>query len=143
MIYADHYGDAAYIARSRSVCQRTTGSVLSPFSAFLLLQGIETLGVRMDRHVENGRKVAEFLHRDSRVEWVNYSRFSESPYHVLAQKYLRGRGCSLLSFGIKGGFESGKKFYNALQLFKRLVNIGDAKSLGVSSSVCDAQANVH
>jgi O-acetylhomoserine (thiol)-lyase len=129
MIYADHYGDAAYIARSRSVCQRTTGSVLSPFSAFLLLQGIETLGVRMDRHVENGRKVAEFLHRDSRVEWVNYSGFSESPYHVLAQKYLRGRGCSLLSFGIKGGFESGKKFYNALQLFKRLVNIGDAKSL--------------
>jgi O-acetylhomoserine (thiol)-lyase len=129
MIYTDHYGDAAYIARSRSVCQRTTGSVLSPFSAFLLLQGIETLGVRMDRHVENGRKVAEFLHRDSRVEWVNYSGFSESPYHVLAQKYLGGRGCSLLSFGIKGGFESGKKFYNALQLFKRLVNIGDAKSL--------------
>jgi O-acetylhomoserine (thiol)-lyase len=129
MVYTDHYGDAAYIARSRSVCQRTTGSVLSPFSAFLLLQGIETLGVRMDRHVENGRKVAEFLHRDSRVEWVNYSGFSESPYHVLAQKYLGGRGCSLLSFGIKGGFESGKKFYNALQLFKRLVNIGDAKSL--------------
>jgi O-acetylhomoserine (thiol)-lyase len=129
LIYTDHYGDAAYIARSRSVCQRTTGSVLSPISAFLLLQGIETLGVRMDRHVENGRRVAEFLHRDSRVEWVNYSGFSESPYHALAQKYLGGRGCSLLSFGIIGGFEAGKKFYNALQLFKRLVNIGDAKSL--------------
>jgi O-acetylhomoserine (thiol)-lyase len=129
MIYTDHYGDAAYIARSRSVCQRTTGSVLSPFSAFLLLQGIETLGVRMDRHVENGRKVAEFLHRDSRVEWVNYSGFSESPYRALAQKYLGGRGCSLLTFGIQGGFEAGKRFYNALQLFKRLVNIGDAKSL--------------
>jgi O-acetylhomoserine (thiol)-lyase len=129
MIYTDHYGDAAYIARSRSVCQRTTGSVLSPFSAFLLLQGIETLGVRMDRHVENGKKVAEFLRRDRRVDWVNYSGFSESPYHGLAQKYLGGHGCSLLSFGIKGGFESGKKFYNALQLFKRLVNIGDAKSL--------------
>jgi O-acetylhomoserine (thiol)-lyase len=129
MIYTDHYSDAAYIARSRSVCQRTTGSVLSPFSAFLLLQGIETLGVRMDRHVENGRKVAEFLRRDRRVDWVNYSGFSESPYHGLAQKYLGGRGCSLLSFGIKGGLESGKKFYNALQLFKRLVNIGDAKSL--------------
>jgi O-acetylhomoserine (thiol)-lyase len=129
MIYTDHYGAAAYAARLRSVCQRTTGSVLSPFSAFLLLQGIETLGVRIDRHVENGKKVAEFLHRDPRVDWVNYSGFSESPYHVLAQKYLGGRGCSLLSFGVTGGFESGKKFYNALQLFKRLVNIGDAKSL--------------
>jgi O-acetylhomoserine (thiol)-lyase len=129
MIYTDHYGEAAYAARLRSVCQRTTGSVLSPFSAFLLLQGIETLGVRIDRHVENGKKVAEFLHRDPRVDWVNYSGFSESPYHVLAQKYLGGRGCSLLSFGVTGGFESGKKFYNALQLFKRLVNIGDAKSL--------------
>jgi O-acetylhomoserine (thiol)-lyase len=129
LVYNDRYGDAAYIARCRSVCQRTTGSVLSPFSAFLLLQGIETLGVRMDRHVENGRKVAEFLHTDSRVEWVNYSGFSESPYHALAQKYLGGRGCSLLSFGIVGGFEAGTKFYNALKLFKRLVNIGDAKSL--------------
>jgi O-acetylhomoserine (thiol)-lyase len=129
MIYSEHYGDAAYIARSRSVCQRTTGSVLSPFSAFLLLQGIETLGVRMDRHVENGRKVARFLHADSRVDWVNYSGFSESPHYALAQKYLGGRGCSLLSFGIVGGFEAGKKFYNALKLFKRLVNIGDAKSL--------------
>ena len=129
MIYTERYGDAAYIARARSVCQRTTGSVLSPFSAFLLLQGIETLGVRIDRHVENGRKVAEFLRRDSRVDWVNYSGFSDSRYHVLAQKYLGGRGCSLVTFGIKGGFEAGMKFYNALQLFKRLVNIGDAKSL--------------
>lgn len=129
MIYTDHYGKAAYAARLRSVCQRTTGAVLSPFSAFLLLQGIETLGVRIDRHVENGKKVAEFLHRDPRVDWVNYSGFSESPYHILAQKYLGGRGCSLLTFGVKGGFESGKRFYNALQLFKRLVNIGDAKSL--------------
>jgi O-acetylhomoserine (thiol)-lyase len=129
MIYAERYGDAAYIARVRSVCQRTTGSVLSPLSAFLLLQGIETLGVRIDRHVENGRKVAEFLRRDPRVEWVNYSGFSDSPYHLLAQKYLGGRGCSLVTFGIKGGFEAGMKFYNALQLFKRLVNIGDAKSL--------------
>ena len=129
MIYTDHYCEAAYAARLRSVCQRTTGSVLSPFSAFLLLQGIETLGVRIDRHVENGKKVAEFLHRDPRVDWVNYSGLSDSPYHILAQKYLGGRSCSLLTFGILGGFEAGKKFYNALQLFKRLVNIGDAKSL--------------
>jgi O-acetylhomoserine (thiol)-lyase len=129
MIYTDRYGDAAYIARARSVCQRTTGSVLSPFSAFLLLQGIETIGVRMDRHIENGRRVAEFLRRDPRVDWVNYSGFAESPYHGLAQKYLGGRGCSLVTFGIKGGFQAGMKFYNALRLFKRLVNIGDAKSL--------------
>jgi O-acetylhomoserine (thiol)-lyase len=129
MVYTDHYGDAAYNARIRSVCQRTTGSVLSPFSAFLLLQGIETLAVRMDRHIENGKKVAEFLRRDPRADWVNYSGFSESPYHALAKKYLGGRGCSLLSFGVQGGFEAGKRFYNALRLFKRLVNIGDAKSL--------------
>jgi O-acetylhomoserine (thiol)-lyase len=129
MIYTNHYGKAAYIARARSVCQRTTGSVLSPLSAFLLLQGIETLGVRMDRHVENGRRVAEFLRRDPRVEWVNYPGFSESPYHLLARKYLGGRSCSLVTFGIQGGFEAGMKFYNALRLFKRLVNIGDAKSL--------------
>jgi O-acetylhomoserine (thiol)-lyase len=129
LVYTDHFGDAAYIARSRSVCQRTTGSVLSPLSAFLLLQGIETLGVRIERHVENGRRVAEFLRGDARVEWVNYPGFSDSPHHTLAQKYLDGRACSLLTFGIVGGFDGGRKFYNALRLFKRLVNIGDAKSL--------------
>jgi O-acetylhomoserine (thiol)-lyase len=129
LVYTEHFKEAAYIGRCRSVYQRTTGSVLSPMSAFLLLQGIETVALRVERHVENGRRVAEFLRKDHRVEWVNYAGFSESPYHALAQKYLGGRGCSLMTFGVKGGFEAGKKFYDALKLIKRLVNIGDAKSL--------------
>jgi O-acetylhomoserine (thiol)-lyase len=129
LVYTEHFGDAAYIARCRSVYQRTTGSVLPAMSAFLLLQGIETLPLRMDRHVENGKGVAEFLHRDARVDWVNYAGFPDSPYYALAQKYLGGRACSLMTFGIKGGFEAAKRFYDALKLVKRLVNLGDAKSL--------------
>ena len=129
LVYSDHYGDAAYIARCRSVNQRTTGAVLSPLSAFLLLQGIETLPLRVERHVENARQVAEFLRDHRRVDWLNYAGFPESPYYTLASKYLGGRACSLLTFGVKGGFAAGAKFYDALRLFKRLVNIGDAKSL--------------
>jgi O-acetylhomoserine (thiol)-lyase len=129
MVYTDHFGEAAYIARCRSVYLRTTGAVLPALSSFLLIQGIETVALRVERHVENGRKVAEFLRRDHRVEWVNYAGFPESPYHALAQKYLSGHGCSLMTFGIKGGFEAAKKFYDALGLIKRLVNLGDAKSL--------------
>jgi O-acetylhomoserine (thiol)-lyase len=129
LMYTEHFGPAAYIARCRSVYQRTMGSVLSPLSAFLLLQGIETVAVRIDRHVENGRRVAEFLRDDARVEWVNYVGFPDNPYHALAQKYLGGRACSLITFGIRGGFEGGTRFYNALKLVKRLVNLGDAKSL--------------
>lgn len=129
LVYTDRFGDAAYIARCRSVCQRTTGSVLAPFSAFLLLQGIETLALRVERHVENGRRVAEFLRSDPRVEWISYAGFPDNCYHSLAQKYLAGRACSLLTFGVIGGFEASKAFYNSLKLFKRLVNIGDAKSL--------------
>jgi O-acetylhomoserine (thiol)-lyase len=129
LVYADHFGEAAYIARCRSVYQRTTGSVLAPLSAFLLLQGIETVALRVERHVENARYVAEFLRRDPRVEWVNYAGFADNPYHGLARKYLGGRACSLLTFGVKGGFGAGTKFYDALRLIKRLVNMGDAKSL--------------
>src|SRR5205823_5610690 len=129
LVYVDHFKEAAYIARCRSVYQRTTGAVLSPLSAFLLLQGIETVALRVERHVENGRGVAEFLRRDRRVEWVNYAAFPDSPYHALALKYLGGRACSLMTFGIKGGVDAGKKFYDALTLVKRLVNLGDAKSL--------------
>src|ERR1700730_5966900 len=129
LVYADHFGKAAYIARCRSVYQRTTGSVLAPLSAFLLLPGIETVALRVERHVENARRVAEFLRANPRVEWVNYAGFADNPYHALARKYLGGLGSSLLTFGVTGGFEAGRKFYNALQLFKRLVNIGDAKSL--------------
>src|SRR5580658_5165043 len=129
LVYTQHFGSAAYIARARSVYQRTTGAVLAPFSAFLLLQGIETVALRIERHVESARKVADFLVSDARVDWVNYAGFADSPYHALAQKYFAGRACSLMTFGVKGGFAAGTKFYDALGLFKRLVNMGDAKSL--------------
>jgi len=129
MVYTDHYKEAAYIGRCRSVYQRTTGAVLAPLSAFLLLQGIETVTLRVERHVENGRKVAEFLRDDPRVEWVNYAGFADNLCYALARKYLCGRACSLMTFGVVGGFEAGKKFYDALSLVKRLVNLGDAKSL--------------
>jgi O-acetylhomoserine (thiol)-lyase len=129
LIYTEHFGKAAYIARCRSVYQRATGAVLSPLSAFLLLQGIETVALRVERHVENARRVAEFLRQHDCVAWVNYTGFADNPYHALADKYLGGRACSLLTFGIAGGLDAGKKFYDALSLFKRLVNMGDAKSL--------------
>jgi O-acetylhomoserine (thiol)-lyase len=129
LVYTEHFGEAAYIARCRCVYQRTTGAVLSPLSAFLLLQGIETVALRVERHVENARRVAEFLRADRRVAWVNYAGFPDNPYHALAKKYFGGRAVSLLTFGIEGGLEAGKRFYDALKLFKRLVNMGDAKSL--------------
>ena len=129
LVYTDHFGKGAYIARCRSVYLRTGGAVLAPLSAFLLLQGIETVALRVERHVANGRKVAEFLRGNPRVEWVKYAGFPESPYHALAQKYLRGSACSLLSVGIKGGYAAAVKFHDALKLVTRLVNLGDAKSL--------------
>jgi O-acetylhomoserine (thiol)-lyase len=129
LVYTEHFGKAAYISRCRSVYLRNTGAVLSPMSSFLLLQGIETVAVRLDRHVENARKVAEFLCDDPRIEWINYAGFSSSPYHTLAEKYLCGRACSLMTVGLRGGFEAAVKFYDALKLVTRLVNLGDAKSL--------------
>lgn len=129
LVYLDHFGKEAYIARCRSVLQRTTGAVLSPLSAFLLLQGIETVALRVERHVENGRRVAEFLRDDPRVEWVNYTGLADNTCYSLAIKYLKGRACSLMTVGVTGGFEAAKRFYDALQLVKRVVNLGDAKSL--------------
>jgi O-acetylhomoserine (thiol)-lyase len=129
LIYCQRFGARAYIERARSVYQRTMGSILSPFSAFLLLQGIETIALRVDRHVENARKVAEFLRKDARISWVNYAGFAESPYYSLVQRYLSGRASSLFTFGVRGGLEAGKTFYDSLKLITRLVNIGDAKSL--------------
>jgi O-acetylhomoserine (thiol)-lyase len=129
LVYADHFGPAAYIARCRSVFLRTMGSVLPALSAFLILQGIETIALRVERHVQNARKVAEFLRDDPRAAWVNYAGFPENPHNALAQKYFGGAACPLMTFGVRGGFEAGKAFYNALGLFKRLVNLGDAKSL--------------
>jgi O-acetylhomoserine (thiol)-lyase len=129
LIYTEHYGEAAFIGRARSVYQRTMGAVLAPMNAFLLLQGIETVALRVERHVANARQVAEFLRADARVESVNYAGFESSPYYPLVQKYLGGHACSLLTFDIRGGLAAGMRFYNALKLFKRLVNLGDAKSL--------------
>ena len=105
--YAEHFGKTAYIARCRSVYQRATGAVLSPLAAFLLLQGVETVALRVERHVENGRCAAEFLRSDPRVAWVNYAGFADSPYHALTQKYLGGCACSLFTFGIVGGLQAG------------------------------------
>jgi O-acetylhomoserine (thiol)-lyase len=129
LVYAEHYGAAAFVGRCRSVYQRTLGAVLSPMNAFLLLQGIETVALRVERHVENARKVAEFLRGSPRVESVNFAGFEDNPYHPLVQKYLGGNACSLMTFEILGGLAAGMRFYNALKLFKRLVNLGDAKSL--------------
>jgi O-acetylhomoserine (thiol)-lyase len=129
LVYVDRFGADAYLARARSVYLRTGGAVLSPMSAFLLLQGAQTLSLRMERHVENGRKVADALRADKRVAWVDYAGFSDSPYKALADKYLGGKVPPLLSFGIAGGFEAAKAFYDALKLVKRLVNIGDVRSL--------------
>lgn len=129
LVYVHRFGRAAYIARCRTAYQRTTGAVLAPLSAFLILQGIETVALRVERHVVNGRRVAEALRANPHVSWVNYAGFLDSPYYTLAQKYLGGQACSLLSFGVRGGFEAGMQFYNALKLIKRLVNIGDAKSV--------------
>jgi O-acetylhomoserine (thiol)-lyase len=129
LVYTEHFGKTAFVARCRSVYLRTGGAVLSPLSAFLLLQGIETVALRVERHVENGRKVAEFLRGDPRVEWVKYAGFPDSPYYALAQKYLEGRACSLISVGIQGGYAAAVRFHDALKLVTRLVNLGDAKSL--------------
>lgn len=129
VVYTEHYGPAAYVARCRTVAQRNTGSTLSPFNGFLLLQGIETMALRVERHVENARKVAEFLRDHSMVAWVNYAGFTDNPLYPMAQRYMGSKRCSLLTFGVKGGFESGRKCFDALRLFKRMVNMGDAKSL--------------
>lgn len=129
VVYTEALGPAAYIGRARTVPLRNTGSALSPLNAFLLLQGIETLPLRMERHCHNALAVAQYLEEHPQVAWVQYAGLKSSEYYELAQKYCGGQASALLTFGIKGGFEAGRKFYDALKLFKRLVNIGDAKSL--------------
>lgn len=129
MIYTEHYGRSAFLGRCRSVYQRVNGAVLAPLSSFLLLQGIETVALRVDRHTTNARATAEYLRSHPSIEWVNYAGFEENAYYGLAQKYLGGRACSLLAFGIRGGYPAAVRFYDALELVTRLVNLGDAKSL--------------
>ncbi len=129
VVYTEAFGPAAFIGRCRVVPLRNTGAALSPFNAFLTLQGIETLALRMERHTENAQKVAEFLASHDQVSWVQYAGLPSHPEHALAQKYFGGKPASILSFGIKGGLEAGARFIDALQLVLRLVNIGDAKTL--------------
>ena len=129
VVYTDALGPAAYIGRARTVPLRNTGSAISPFNAFLLMQGIETLSLRMDKHCDNALAVAKHLQSHSKVEWVSYAALEGDRYHDLAQQYMGGRASGILTFGVHGGFDAGVKFYDALKMFKRLVNIGDAKSL--------------
>ena len=138
VVYTEALGPAAYIGRARTVLLRNTGAALSPFNAFLILQGLETLGLRMDRHVENATAVAKFLKSHPKVEWVNYAGLEDHPSHPLVQRYFGGKASGLLTFGVKGGRDAGGRFQDAVKVFTRLVNIGDAKSL-----VCHPASTTH
>ncbi|MDP2867702.1 O-acetylhomoserine aminocarboxypropyltransferase/cysteine synthase family protein [Methyloversatilis sp.] len=129
VIYTEALGPAAYIGRARTVPLRNMGAAISPFNSFLILQGLETLGLRMDRHCENATAVARHLQSHPKVEWVNYAGLPEHPSHGLVRRYFGGKASGLLTFGVKGGREAGARFQDALKLITRLVNIGDAKSL--------------
>ena len=129
VVYAEALGPAAYIGRTRTVLLRQTGAAISPFNAFLVMQGMETLNLRMERHCDNALAAARYLQDHPKVEWVSYAGLPGDRYHDLAQRYMGGRASGILTFGVKGGFDAGVKFHDALKLFKRLVNIGDAKSL--------------
>ena len=129
VVYANEYPESAYIVRCRTVGMRNGGATLSPFNAFLLLQGLETLAIRLDRHGDNAAAVARWLESDPRIAWVSWSGFPSHPHHELAERLCGGRYPSILTFGVVGGYEAGIKFFNRVKLFKRLVNMGDAKSL--------------
>ena len=129
VVYTKDFGAAAFIARFRVVPLRNMGAALSPFNAFLIMQGMETLSLRMERHCENAQKVAEFLETHEQVAWVNFAGLPSHPDHAMAQKYMGGKASAIMSFGVKGGEAAAVKFIDALQLLYRLVNIGDAKSL--------------
>ena len=129
VVYTEALGPAAFIGRCRVVPLRNTGAALSPHSAFLILQGLETLGLRMDRHCDNALAVASYLQGHPKVEWVNYAGLDDSPYKATCDKITGGKASGILSFGISGGKEAGGRFIDGLQMILRLVNIGDAKSL--------------
>ncbi|MEZ9347862.1 O-acetylhomoserine aminocarboxypropyltransferase/cysteine synthase family protein [Vibrio splendidus] len=129
VVYTEAFGEAAFIGRARTVPLRNTGAALSPMNAFMLMQSLETLSLRMERHTENALKVAEYLKQHENVSWVSYAGLPTSEFYPLAEKYMQGKPSAILSFGLKDGYEAGVRFYDALQIFKRLVNIGDAKSL--------------
>jgi len=138
VVYTEAFGPAAFIGRVRTVLLRNTGAAISPFNSFLILQGLETLALRMDRHVENATAIAQWLKVHPKVDWVNYAGLPEHRDHALIQKYFGGKASGLLTFGVKGGREAGARFQDAVKLFTRLVNIGDAKSL-----VCHPASTTH
>ncbi|WP_407971601.1 O-acetylhomoserine aminocarboxypropyltransferase/cysteine synthase family protein [Burkholderia pyrrocinia] len=129
VVYTEAFGPAAYIGRARVVPLRNMGAAISPFNAFQILQGIETLALRVERISDNALKIAQHLARHEQVEWVNYAGLPDHPDHPLVARYLSGRAPGILTFGVKGGRDGGAKFQDALKLFTRLVNIGDTKSL--------------
>ncbi|MGA9659435.1 MAG: aminotransferase class I/II-fold pyridoxal phosphate-dependent enzyme [Asticcacaulis sp.] len=129
VVYTEALGAAAYIGRARVAPLRNTGAAISPMNAFQILQGLETLGLRMERHCENASKLAQYLKAHPKVAWVNYAGLAESPYNAVANRISKGSGSGILSFGVKGGKEAAIKFIDALDMILRLVNIGDAKSL--------------
>ncbi len=142
VVWADALGPAAYIGRVRTVLLRNTGAALSPFNAFLLLQGIETLPLRMERHASNAMSIAKHLEAHDKVEWVSYPGLEGSQYKAAADKTLTGGYGALVTFGVKGGMEAGKKFIESLELFSHLANIGDAKSLAIhNASTTHSQLN--
>jgi O-acetylhomoserine (thiol)-lyase len=131
VVFARDFPDRPFVTRARSIQLRNTGATLSPFNSFQLLQGLETMAVRLERHESNARAVADYLAADPRVEWVSFAGFPDHPHHHLVQRYLKGRVPSIITFGAAGGYEAGLAFFDSLQLFKRLLNLGDAKSLAI------------
>jgi O-acetylhomoserine (thiol)-lyase len=129
VVYTEALGEAAYIGRCRVVPLRNTGAAISPMNSFQILQGLETLGLRMDRHCENAEKLAKFLSEHSKVEWVNYAALPDSPHNANCEKITQGKASGILSFGLSGGMEACMTFIDSLEMILRLVNIGDAKSL--------------
>jgi O-acetylhomoserine (thiol)-lyase len=129
VVYTEALGTAAYIGRCRVVPLRNTGAAIFPMNAFQILQGLETLGLRMERHCENAEKLAQYLNTHDKVAWVNYATLADSPYKAMSKKITGGKASGILSFGILGGAVAGAQFIDALQMILRLVNIGDAKSL--------------
>lgn len=127
--YHETFKEAAYIARLRVVLLRDIGACISPFNAFLITLGLETLSLRMERHVENAKKVAEYLSKHPKVKWVNYPGFEDNKYYELCKKYLSNGASAVFTFGVEGGYEAGKNFISSLKIFSHLANIGDAKSL--------------
>ena len=131
VVFARDFPERAFVVRARAIQLRNTGATLSPFASFQILQGLETLSVRLERHEANARAVAEYLAADPRVEWVSFVGFPDNPYHELLKRYLGGRAPSIITFGVAGGYDAGLAFFDALDLFKRLLNLGDAKSLAI------------